>query len=277
MATTRLAAVRLAASLRLALERLVANAARQVASRQLGLRAADVHRKGPGDFVTAVDQRIERLLRTGLLRLLPAAGFLGEESAAVGLDREWLWVVDPIDGTSNYSHRLPHFAVAVALLWRGQPQLACIHCAPEQALYSAVHGHGTRRRGRRLRMPRPRLDDGAILGVQWFRTAPDLRFLLRLQQDGARLRTLGSTVTQLADVACGRLDGNVQQPGRIWDLAAAGLIATEAGAKLTDWAGRAVFPFRDLTIGHRATVAAAPAVHRKLLQWLADCPVVPPA
>ncbi len=261
-------AVRIAAKLRVDLARHTAAIARMVAAAQRGLQPKDVRRKGVGDFVTAVDVRAERRLRKQLSGLLPEAGFLGEESDPSALERPWIWVVDPIDGTSNFARGLPHFAVSVALLWQGQPVLACVHCAPEDALYVALLGRGVTRNGRRLRQPAGRLDDGALIGCQWFRGQQDMAFVIRLQSRGGRLRTLGSTVTQLADVATGRLDGNVQEQGRIWDFAAAGLIVMEAGGRFTDWRGRAVFPLRDLRIGHTATVAGSPKVHRGLLKLL---------
>ncbi len=267
-APDRIAAVRTAKRLRVPVLALVSAAGLRIARAQQRVRPADVARKGLGDFVTAVDVRTEAWLRRALTRLLPEAGFLGEESAPRELDRPLLWVVDPIDGTSNFARELHHFAVAVALLHRGQPVLAAIHCAPENATYDAVLGGGARRAGRRLRIPDGRLDDGAMLGCQWFRGQQRLAFLARLQRRGGRIRTLGSTVTQLADVACGRLDANVQEQGRIWDLAAAGLVVVEAGGRFTDWAGRAILPFRDLTIEHTPSVAAAPNVHPGVLRLL---------
>lgn len=254
--------------LRRATAELVRRIAASTARAQRRLRPADVRRKGAGDFVTAVDLRAEHRLRRALAALLPEAGFVGEESDPANLDQPWIWVVDPIDGTSNFARGLPHFAVSVALLWRGQPVLGCMHCAPEQALYVAVDGRGAWRDGRRLRVPPGRLDDGAMIGCQWHRGQQDLAFLARLQRRGGRIRTLGSSVTQLADVATGRLDGNVQEQGRIWDIAAAGLVVEQAGGRFTDWSGRPVFPFRDLTVGHTPTVAASPAVHRRLLRLL---------
>ena len=242
--------------------------AASIATAQRRLSPADVRRKGTGDFVTAIDLRAERRLRSLLARVMPEAGFLGEESAPSDLDLPWVWVVDPIDGTSNFARGLPHFAVSVALLWRGQPVLACVACAPEQAVYVAVHGRGAFRNGRRLRMPPGRLDDGAMIGCQWFRGQQDLAFVARLQRCGGRIRTLGSSVTQLADVATGRLDGNVQEQGRVWDIAAAGLVVEQAGGRFTDWSGRPVFPFHDLAVAHTATVAASPGVHRRLLRLL---------
>lgn len=240
----------------------------QVSRAQSRLRPGDVRRKAIGDFVTAIDVRSEKRLRRELLRLLPEAGFLGEESDATGIDNDWLWVVDPIDGTSNFSRGLPHFAVSVALLFRGQPMLAAIHCVPDDGLFTAVHRIGCWRNNRRITAPAGRFDDGAILGCQWFRGQKEMGFLPELQSKGARIRTLGSTVTQLADVVMGRLDGNVQQQGRLWDFAAAGLVAVEAGVKFTTWHGKSVFPIKDLQVEHTATIAATPAVHRKITQLL---------
>lgn len=269
MASKQLAkALRVAAALQPAVVAQVRGIAAMVGTAQRRLRPADVRRKGVGDFVTAIDLRAERRLRPALAKLLPEAGFLGEESTPGDLERPWVWVVDPIDGTSNFANGLPHFAVSVALLHHGQPLLAIVHCAPENALYVARHGGGAWRDGRRLRTPPGVLDDGAMLGCQWFRGQQELGFLARLQSRGGRIRTFGSTVTQLADVASGRLDGNVQEQGRLWDIAAAGLVVLEAGGRFTDWGGKAVFPCRDLQVGHTATVAAAANVHRPLLRLL---------
>ena len=270
MATAdKLEAGRQANRLRSALSDAVMRIAAKVGKAQGRLRPADVARKAVGDFVTKVDLRSEQQLRRELTKLQPQAGFLGEETEVEGLDNDWLWVVDPIDGTSNFARGLPHFAVSAALLFRGQPVLAAIHCAPEDALYAAVYGLGAWRNRRRIEAPRGRFDDGAILGCQWFRGQQDMRFLTQLQSKGARIRTLGSTVVQLADVVRGRLDGNVQQQGRLWDFAAAGLVAVEAGLRFTNWHGQPVFPVRDLLREHTATVAAPPSVHRHIVRLLA--------
>lgn len=250
-------------------EAAVVDVAAAIRRAQLRLRPGDVRRKGVGDFVTTVDVKSERQLRRALRAALPEAGFLGEESTPADLGRDWVWVVDPIDGTSNFARGLPHFAVAVALLHRADPVLGVVHCAPEQALYVAVRGGGVRRDGRPVRIPAGRLDDGAILGCQWHRGQQDLEFLAALQRRGGRIRTLGSSVTQLVDVAMGRLDANVQQQGRVWDIAAAGLVVEEAGGRFTDWSGRRVFPFADLSVEHTPTVAGPRAVHAGVLRLLA--------
>jgi myo-inositol-1(or 4)-monophosphatase len=262
------AALRTGKALAAPLARLVTATGIAAARAQARLRPGQMIRKGEGDFVTVVDVRLERRLRPQLRRLCPGAGILGEELPTLTGDGEWSWVVDPIDGTSNYGRGLPQFAVSVALLWRGWPVLAAIHCRPEAATYVALHGAGTRRNGRRLVAADRPLDDASIVGCQWLRGQQDLAFLARLQRAGNRIRTLGSTVTQLADVAAGRLDGNVQEQGRLWDIAAAGLVVREAGCRFTDWHGKDVFPFLDLEVEHTPSVAAPPTVHRALLRCL---------
>lgn len=203
---------------------------------------------------------------------MPQAGFLGEETREFGLDREHVWVVDPIDGTSNFANGLPHWAVAVALLKDRRPVLAAIWSEPECALYTAVRTRGAHKNGRRLRSPRPRWDDGSIVGCQWDAAATGPSILRELQTRGARVRSYGSTVVQLLDVACGRLDANVQPRGRIWDLAAPALVLEEVGGRLTDWTGRPVFPAAVLGPGHHPSLAALPVVHsilRKKFQRMA--------
>ena len=249
---------------------LAVRAAARTAAAAQRAGTATVRRKGVGDFVTAADVRCERLLARRLRQVLPDAGLLGEETRAHGLDRDFVWVVDPIDGTSNFANGLPHWAVAVALLWRRQPVVAAMWCEPEGALYSAATGQGARRNGRRLPVPRARWDDGAIAGAQWHRGQQDLGFVAALQRDGARVRTFGCTVVQLVDVACGRLDANVQQQGRVWDIAAPALLLLEAGCRFTDWRGEPVFPMADFD-GHTPSVGAAPSVHARIVRRLRGC------
>lgn len=243
-------------------------AAVRAAQRRVG--AGSVRRKGIGDFVTDVDVRAERALRRALVRLLPEAGFLGEETDPRDLDRDLLWVVDPIDGTSNFASGLPHFAVSVALLHRGQPVLAALCAEPGAAMFTARLGAGARRAGRRLECPPGQVDDAGMIGCQWFRGQQRLAFVARLQRGGSRIRTFGSTVTQLLDVAQGRLDANVQEQGRLWDFAAAGLVVTESGGRFTTWDGKNVFPIHDLAVEHTATIACPPNVHRQLCRWLGE-------
>ena len=238
--------------------------------RRASARPVALERKAEGDFVTAVDHAAQTSVQRCLAKLHPEHGFLGEEAGGTRLDAEFVWVVDPIDGTSNFGRGLPTFAISVACVRAGHPVAAAVHSWPENVVYSAGLGIGTRRAGRRLEIPVGRCDDGAILGVQWIRGEREVPFLDRLLATGARIRVLGSTVVQFCEVARGSLDGNVQQQGRIWDLAACGLIASEAGARFTDFAGRPVLPFPTLAGDvHYPSVVGSQSVVKHLLRALA--------
>ena len=254
---------------------LVASATAAVAvAKATVLRGRDrrlaLERKGEGDFVTAVDRAAERIVREFLARRHREHGFLGEEAGGTNLDAEFVWVVDPIDGTSNYGRGLASFAISVACVRAGQPIAAAVFCWPEAALYTAGHGLGATRAGRKIVIAQGRSDDGAILGVQWIRGETKVPFLERLLVTGARVRVLGSTVVQFCEVARGSLDANVQQQGKIWDLAACGLILVEAGAALTDFRGRRLLPFKDLSGDtHYPSVVGSKGVVRRLVRALA--------
>ena len=234
-------------------------------------RSFTVSLKSNQTEVTEIDRGCETIIMDMVRANRPAHAWFGEEHGTGGdTDAEWTWVIDPIDGTSNFASGLPHFAVSVALLHRGQPILATLWAEPAGALFTARLGAGARRDGRRLRCPPGAVDDSGMIGCQWFRGQGDLRFVADLQRGGSRIRTFGSTVTQLLDVAQGRLDANVQEQGRIWDFAAAGLVVTESGGRFTTWAGKNVFPIRDLAVAHTATIASPRNVHRTLCRWLAE-------
>jgi myo-inositol-1(or 4)-monophosphatase len=230
----------------------------------------DVRRKGEGDFVTAIDVRLERSIRRALEERHPDHGFLGEESGAARPDAQFQWVIDPIDGTSNFAQGLPVYAVAVACLHDRDPVAAAVWAAPNAARFAAARGLGAWFDGRRLRSRDLALDDAAVVGAQWLRGAHESRLLRALAASGARVRVFGSTVTQICDVAAGRLLANVQTQGRIWDVAAPFLIAEEAGCSVTDWKGTPILPFPDLaTDRHYPSLIAPPRAHARLRELLA--------
>ncbi|MEE2886942.1 MAG: inositol monophosphatase [Planctomycetota bacterium] len=224
--------------------------------------------KGRGDFVTAVDLEAERKLRRSLSDAHPHHAILGEELPPHQPGAEFTWILDPIDGTSNYGRGLPTYAVSVACMHGGAPLAAAVYCLPEAEIYSAGRGLGSFRGRRRLGLKRSRLTDASILGVQWHRGKNPLRYLEGLTATGSRVRNLGCTVTQLCHLAAGRLDGNIQEQGKIWDIAAAALIVTEAGGRFTDWRGRPIFPTGFEPDRHHPSIAAPPGIHGRLCKLL---------
>ena len=241
----------------------------RIVSRNHDPLGQELIRKGTGDFVTAVDLEVEDLLRKTILEQWPEHGFLGEEHPPHALDADFVWVVDPIDGTSNFGRGLGTFAVSVACLYRGAPLATAVHCFPEDVTYHAALDLGAFRGTQRLELAATSIDDSAILGLQWHRGVQQLPYIEDLLSTGSRIRNLGCTVVQLCDVATGRLDGNVQEQGRLWDFAAAALLVTEAGGRFTSWAGDDIFPVPTLEgVGHLPSIAAHPSIHGSLCELL---------
>lgn len=243
-------------------------------------RSLGARDKGEGDPVTDLDLAAERRLRDSIARHWPRHGFVGEETGTAELERAHVWIVDPIDGTANFAAGLSPWGVSVACLRDGVPLVGAVYAFPDDATVVAQRGGGTHlvRAGggwRRIHTPATaRLAASSVVGVQWFRGVRRLPFLAPILATGTRVRVFGCTVAQLCDVARGRLQANVQQQGKVWDIAAAGLIVEEAGGRFSRWNGRPVFPCspRELT-QHHATVGGPPAVHRQLVRLLAPAPV----
>jgi myo-inositol-1(or 4)-monophosphatase len=224
-----------------------------------------------GDPVTDLDLAGEQRLHRAIAERWPDHGFLGEETGARDAGRAHVWIVDPIDGTANFAAGLDPWGVSIACLRDGRPVAGALYLEPEAVTVVAARGAGARLGRRQLRMDPegPALSPDSLLGAQWLRGARRLTFVTRLLETGTRVRVFGSTVVQLCDVARGRLAANVQEQGKVWDVAAAGLIVEEAGGRFTGWDGRPIFPRAvDDPAGHHPSVAAGPVAHRQILDLL---------
>ncbi|MDC7682386.1 inositol monophosphatase family protein [Asticcacaulis sp. BYS171W] len=198
-----------------------------------------VSRKGPGDFVTAADKRVEAALFEELLRLRPGYGFLGEEQGAhEGTDKTHRWIVDPIDGTTNFMHGIPVFACTVALEREGEIVAGVTFNPVTNDLYWAEKGKGAYHNDKRLRVSaRRNLDECLIAtGAPFIGKTGHAQFLKDLHQIMQRtvgIRRLGACSLDLAMVAAGRVDGYWERGLKPWDMAAGILLITEAGGKVT--------------------------------------------
>ena len=194
-----------------------------------------VSSKGPGDFVSRADRNAEQTVREMLMEARPTYGFLGEEGGATaGEDPTRRWIVDPLDGTSNYLHGLPHWAVSIALEHKGQIVAGVIHDPVKDETFWAERGEGAWLNDRRLRVSgRSRLLDCLFAtGIPFAakKTLPAmLADLARLMPECAGVRRFGSAALDLAYVAAGRYDGYWEREIQPWDMAAGLLIVTEAG------------------------------------------------
>jgi myo-inositol-1(or 4)-monophosphatase len=252
-------------SVELALATEVAARAGELLVDRLG-RVQTITHKSPKDVVTEVDHLSEELILEAIRSTFPNDGLLAEESGQVAGDSGRVWVVDPLDGTINYANGIPVFCVSVALVVDGRPAVGVVHDPTRLETFSAAAGGQARLDGRPITASdKERLSDFVVslaLGGRSVATrARNVRKAIRVS------RSMGSAALALAYVSNGRFDAFVQQGGlSSWDIAAAGLIAERAGAKVTDLGGG---PWFDLARPPRSIgVLAAPggAHHRALLE-----------
>ena len=228
-----------------------------------------VSMKGPGDFVSAADKKAEKTLIEELSRARPGYGFLTEESAPIeGTDRSHRWIIDPLDGTTNFLHGIPIFAISVALERDGQIVAGVIFNPVMNELYVAERGGGAFMNDRRLRVAsRSALPDCVIATGIPFLGRPGhaeyLKTLSNVMLEVAGVRRNGAAALDLAWVASGRFDGYWESGLHPWDIAAGLLLVREAGGFVSDLAGS------DRILETGGVCAGNEAVHRRLLAVLA--------
>jgi len=196
--------------------------------------------KGPGDFVTKADRKAEEIIHDELREARPNYGWLGEESVEVaGADPTRRWIVDPLDGTSNFLHGLPHWAISIALEHKGEIVSAVIYDPIKDEMFTAEKGAGAWVNDRRLRVSgrRDLIECLFATGVPFGgrRDLPEsLADLGRLMPTCAGIRRYGAAALDLAYVAAGRFDGFWERNLHIWDMAAGVLLIREAGGFVED-------------------------------------------
>ena len=201
--------------------------------------------KGPNDFVTNIDRQAEREIIAILHKAYPGHAILAEESGG-NSDGEYVWIIDPLDGTMNFMHGLPQFAVSIALQHKGILDQAVIYDPVRQEIFTASRGSGAFLNNRRIRVSQRKSLDGALLGTGFpFRQQQQLDVYLNtfraLFQCVGDIRRPGSAALDLAYVAAGRLDGFWEFGLNSWDMAAGALLIREAGGLVTDMDGNPDF------------------------------------
>jgi myo-inositol-1(or 4)-monophosphatase len=258
--------------LRSALLNVMVQAARKAArslKRDFGeVEHLQVSLKGPANFVTAADRRAEEILHEQLSRARPGYGFLGEEGGRrEGADKTHTWIVDPLDGTSNFLHGIPHFAISIALEREGTIVAGLIYNPANEELFTAERGKGAFLNDQRLRVAaRQRLVDAVIACGLPHHGKGDLALFrtefAAVQDKVAGLRRFGAATLDLAWVAAGRLDAYWERDISPWDMAAGLLMVREAGGYVTDLDGGDAM----LAKGH--IIAGNETMHRELLRLL---------
>jgi len=226
--------------------------------------------KGPANFVTIADKRAEEAVYSELSKARPGYGFIGEEGGMrEGTDKSHVWIVDPLDGTTNFLHGMPHFAVSIALKREDSIIAGVIYNPANDDLFLAEKGKGAFLNDQRLRVAgRKKLNEAVIgcglphLGRGSFETS--VKEMAALQPRVAVLRRFGAATLDLAWVAAGRFDGFWERDLSPWDMAAGILLIREAGGFVSDIDGGEAI----LTKG--SIVAGNETMHRELLRLLQD-------
>lgn len=204
-----------------------------------------VDAKGRNDFVTNVDRQAEAAIIQTLHKAYPKHGILAEESGYNGpgdVRDEYLWIIDPLDGTTNYIHGFPQFAVSIALQHRGKLDQGVVYDPFKNELFSASRGGGAQLDGKRIHVSKQTRLDGALLGTGFpFKDMENLDRYMEtfraLVTQTAGIRRAGAAALDLAYVANGRLDGFWEYGLKPWDMAAGALLIEEAGGIISDLAG----------------------------------------
>jgi myo-inositol-1(or 4)-monophosphatase len=199
--------------------------------------------KGPGDYVSQADRRSERIVKEELLKARPTYGFLGEESEEIkGTDGAHRWIVDPLDGTTNFLHGIPLFGVSIALERNNEIVAGVVYNPASDELYTAEKGGGAFVNDRRLRVSaRKHLSDSVVgCGVPHLGRGQHGKFLVQLRHvmnEVAGVRRFGAVSIDLAYLAAGRIDGFWEENLAAWDIAAGIILIREAGGFASDMTG----------------------------------------
>ena len=255
-----------------ALLKVMSDAARKAArglNRDFGeLSELQVSRKAPADFVSAADIKAEQTIFEALEKARPGYSFLGEERGLIeGTDKTHTWIVDPLDGTTNFLHAIPHFAINVALQREGAIVAAVTYNPITNELFWAEKGKGCFVNDKRLRVAGRKHLDEAVLGtgIPFLGHGQHARFLKELHQISQRVagvRRFGAASLDLAYVAAGRLDGFWERDLKPWDMAAGLLMINEAGGKVSNLDGN---PY---SFGSEGILASNLELHPQILEKL---------
>ena len=242
-------------------------AADYIRSRTGDRAALDVREKQPSDFVSEVDTGAESRIREVLDRMVPGALVVGEElSPTASMTGDTVFVVDPLDGTTNFLHGFPAYAVSIGAMMAGEVVAGVVLDIPHGELFTATAGGGAFRDGQAMHVSPVRTPSRALVGTGF--PFKNLEFLAAYVQQFERItrarsgvRRAGSAALDLASVACGRFDAFWELRLAPWDIAAGLLLVREAGGRVTDLEGRDIMPATGPVV----------ATNEHLHEWLLDC------
>ncbi len=225
-----------------------------------------VQSKSQNDYVTNVDQAAESLIIDTISHSYPNHAFLGEESGKTG-DGDYQWIIDPIDGTTNFIRKVPHWAISIACQYKGKTEVGVVYDPIREELFTAVKGRGAQFNGKRIRVSNTNGLEHALLATGFpFRNKQKLmeymQVFSKLFPHCADMRRAGSAALDLAYVAAGRIDGFWEFGLNEWDTATGALLVKEAGGMVSDISGNPNYASSD------SILAANPKAFKTMLQLI---------
>lgn len=229
---------------------------------------AEIESKALNSLVSYVDKQAEEMLVQGLSKLLPGSGFLTEEDTIDDTSKEYTWIIDPLDGTTNFLRQIPHFSVSVALEANGEVQLGFVYNIMLDELFSAGNGHGAYLNGIKISVSSTSAFNESIIATGFpyenRETLPFVDILKQIMIEGRGIRRFGSAALDLAYTASGRIDAYYECCLNRWDVAAGILIVQEAGGVVSDFIGGGNY-----TEG-KQIIASNPHIYDKLSEILSS-------
>lgn len=224
----------------------------------------DIEAKGKHNYVTYVDKRSEEILSGSLTNLIPGSGILAEEGMEVNSSNGYRWIIDPLDGTTNYIHGIPLYTISVGLEQEGRIVAGVIYEPNLEECFTAFHGGGASLNGRPIRVTTTTELPESLLATGFpYLLADQFEAYLSLFKDFVYstrgIRRIGTAALDMAYVACGRFDGFYEFGLNPWDVAAGSIIVREAGGQVTD------FRKGDKFLQNREIVASNGSIHSALL------------
>ena len=219
------------------------SAGNQIMQHLENIERLNIEFKGMNDYVTEVDKEAEQIIIDTIQKYYPDHAILGEETGKSGSKTsQFEWIIDPLDGTTNFLHKFPQFSVSIAVKEKGKLMHGVVFDPIRDEMFSATRGDGAKLNNYRIRVSEQKTLENALLGTgfpyhDFTYLDSYMNSLKSFMQSTAGIRRAGSAALDLAYVACGRMDGFWEFNLKAWDMAAGALIAQEAGAFVTDFKG----------------------------------------
>jgi myo-inositol-1(or 4)-monophosphatase len=231
------------------------------------MKVRNIERKVGAGIVTEADKNAEAYLMRNIFRKFPKSSIITEETGEHGKSQELVWVIDPLDGTTNYAHGFPWFCVSIGVYENGKPRAGVIYQPLTKERFFAETGKGAYLNGKRLKVSTTNNLQDSLLGTGFYyntgeQLKEEIEIFRRVQDKALGVRRPGSAAMDLAYVACGRYDGFWERGLASWDVAAGFILVREAGGKVTGYDGG------DVGIHDAEVVASNGRLHRPILELI---------